>query len=303
MLKTLTLFQWCCHADRTIDFDPLCTVFVGNNGSGKSAALRALRWLALGTWQAKADSFITWGRDHTRITLDTSTHSFARLKGIVDGKPTNAYILDGQTLRFDATLRRGVPGPVADCLRLTEDNFQRQRDRSFWFGLTSGELAKSLNRIINLDAIDQSLASIGKAVRDAKAEEAVAAKRLESLVQTEQSLTWTEQAWRDWCTIEQVEAAMALQSARIASIERSISEAAEVALIRDRALALVACGKSAVQTADELYTRHTKLSQGESLVYQAQKCATERQETRSQLKTAEALYEQYRAQECPLCGK
>jgi len=66
MIKTLSIQNYQSHKDSTLEFDPGVNVIVGSTDSGKTAIIRALRWLI---WnRPNGDSFrSTWGGD-TKVT-------------------------------------------------------------------------------------------------------------------------------------------------------------------------------------------------------------------------------------------
>jgi hypothetical protein len=49
-----------------------------------------------------------------------------------------------------------VPDGVRSVLRLDELNFQMQHDAPFWFGLSSAEVGRQLNSIVDLESIDHA---------------------------------------------------------------------------------------------------------------------------------------------------
>src|SRR6516225_3143706 len=120
MLKCLSLTNWQNHERRIINFDPLCTTIVGDNGAGKSAIIRAIRWVAFNEWVGKADGFITWGKETSHVRLWTGEHRIERIKG----GGSNLYVLDGHRYKFDVVNRRSPPDPVVGALHLGRDNFQ-----------------------------------------------------------------------------------------------------------------------------------------------------------------------------------
>ena len=71
-----------------------------------------------------------------------------------------------------------MPQPVADLANVGDVNFAGQHDGPFWFLLTPGEVSKRLNDIIDLSAIDASLAEAASRVRKAKAAVEVCTDRL-----------------------------------------------------------------------------------------------------------------------------
>jgi hypothetical protein len=60
----------------------------------------------------------------------------------------------------------GVPDNIATALNVNSLNFQSQHDAPFWFSLSSGELSRELNELVNLQAMDAALEYLNKKLRD-----------------------------------------------------------------------------------------------------------------------------------------
>jgi DNA repair exonuclease SbcCD ATPase subunit len=71
-----------------------------------------------------------------------------------------------------------VPEPIVGLLNLTEANWQGQHDPPFWFSLTPGEVARQLNKIVDLELIDDVASRLGGLARVLRAEQDVVDKRL-----------------------------------------------------------------------------------------------------------------------------
>lgn len=183
------------HADLTIEFDPKVTAIVGRSGSGKSAILRALRWIA--TNRPGGDAFVRWGskRCVAELTVDGRTLKRKRRSG------TNTYHLDGKAFK---AIGSGVPSEVADLLNLDAINWQGQFDAPFWFGRSAGEVSRELNAIVNLGLIDRTLAGVAASLRKAKATAEVVADRLRDAKAAADGLAWAEEADADLRAVEEL---------------------------------------------------------------------------------------------------
>jgi exonuclease SbcC len=303
MLKALAVYDFQCHAKRVINFDPGITVLTGCNGAGKSALMRALRWVCFNQWPGPADSFIAHGKELAHVKLWTESSKIERLKGKQDGRPVNLYRLDGADLAFDSVDRRSTPNAVRIAHRLTADNFQGQFDAQFWFSLSSGDVAKALNKIVNLDAIDRSLACVSSDLRTARAEASVCEQRLESCTNLTESLAWTEQANEQLSSIEAIEQQIASISARIDAVETSISEAAGIASLRDNASELILGGKKAINAYLEAARAATRLQSTESAINQIQELDACQKRSQTLLKQSQDRLRKALEQRCPLCNR
>jgi len=167
--------------DVTLD---LVTTFTGDNNSGKSTALRAIRWVL--TNRPKGTTFKgNFGRSKfARVRLDVDKHRVTRSRGRL-----NVYKLDGKVLK---SFKTSPPKPVEIIANVGDANFQGQIDAPFWFTMRPGDVAKQLNKIINLSVIDQIVAAASKQVSKAKSEVKVSKERLKKVKAVVQDTQWAD---------------------------------------------------------------------------------------------------------------
>jgi hypothetical protein len=124
------------------------------------------------------------GTSRCAAKLVTSGGTILRKKG----KRTNSYTLDGGE-PFSA-VRSDVPEAVRKAFPVSEVNFQMQEDGWFWISETAGKVSREMNRVVDLEVIDRSIASILSEVKEAEAEVRFCAKRLEEAKGELASLEW-----------------------------------------------------------------------------------------------------------------
>ena len=177
MIKSLQIQNFQSHADTLLEFSEGVNVIVGSSDSGKTAIIRALRWLV---WNKPGgDSFRSfWGGD-TEITLETEKASITRSKG-----KANRYELNDQSFEAFGT---EVPKEIQQELNLSEINLQSQLDSPFLLSNSAGEVAQHFNKVANLDRIDSAQQLVQKWIReltsDIKYAEGQETKLQESLIQ------------------------------------------------------------------------------------------------------------------------
>jgi exonuclease SbcC len=140
--KRIRLRNFQRHVDLTVSFGPRVTTLIGKSDAGKSAVVRALRWLCFN--RPAGSGMVRHGAAVAAVSLLTPAGKFARRKG----KGVNEYRVDGGKL---VAFGSEVPDPVKDGLGVGPVNFQRQHDPPFWLSLAPGEVAKRLNEITGLD--------------------------------------------------------------------------------------------------------------------------------------------------------
>lgn len=162
----------------------IITTFVGPSEAGKSAIIRALRWLCLN--KPRGTSFIRNGAKTASVGLKVDGELVIRSRG-----KENEYRLGSeQYLSFN----NDVPQPVSDHLNVTELNFQKQEDGVFWLSSSPGQVSKELNKIVDLDVIDRVVTKASKRHKDAKLIHSHNAKRLEEARKDEEELAWVPKA-------------------------------------------------------------------------------------------------------------
>lgn len=170
MFESLTIQNFQSHVKAKIRFDEAITTIIGSSDKGKSAILRALRWVCLN--QPAGDSFRKHGTSLTKVTLRVDGHKIVRLRGA----RKNQYIVDGKVLE---AFRATPPDEVLEILKVSSHNFQRQHEAPFWFSLTPGEVSRQLNSIVDLSIIDTTIKKIVQRVHKASSEEKVYMKEEE----------------------------------------------------------------------------------------------------------------------------
>ena len=160
-LVSLALKDFQIHDRAFFKFAPGVNIVVGPNGAGKSTLFRAIRWIVFN--RPMGGRFVRWGKDACKAELTTETCRVTRFKG-----HDNTYQINGgEPFRAVGT---DVPKDVTQALRLDEINFQRQIDGPFWLTLSAPEIAREMNRVVDLSVIDRSMMSASSNLRDAQAQ-------------------------------------------------------------------------------------------------------------------------------------
>lgn len=155
MLKSIEIKNFQAHENLTVDLDECCTTILGPSDVGKSSIIRALQWVALNL--PAGESMIRWGRRKkgasVKVQLSGSQPcEVARRRSSTD----NAYIVAvGGREAASRAFGAAVPDDVISVLGLSPINFQAQHDPIFWLSASSGEVARQLNKVVNLDLIDK----------------------------------------------------------------------------------------------------------------------------------------------------
>lgn len=153
MLERLQLTNFQKHRRFRLILDPSLTVIVGPSDRGKSAIIRAIRWLALN--RPLGDEFINWDEEGLRCEVRAwvDGHVVARAKD----KNENTYELDGKVFK---SFGADVPAEIKALLNVCEINFSDQLDDPYWFKEPPAQVSRNLNSIVNLEVIDETLGTL-----------------------------------------------------------------------------------------------------------------------------------------------
>lgn len=145
MIDKIVITNFQSHDKTVMVLHPGVNVIVGGSDAGKSAIIRALKWLNFNRPLGSAYQS-SWGGT-TKVKVELDDHVVIHWKR--DGK--NYYTVDGS--EFNA-VGSDVPDEITKILHLGELNFQGQVDPHFLFSSSPGEVAAQLNKVANLQLID-----------------------------------------------------------------------------------------------------------------------------------------------------
>lgn len=151
MIKKIKIQNFQSHQKSVLKLHPGVNIIVGTSDTGKTAVLRALRWII---WNRPVgDGFRSHWGGKTLVRIISNGNSIERVKD----KNANYYQLDDK--KFQA-IKTTVPEEVKTTLNLSDVNLQRQHDNPFLLTDTPGDVAKHFNKIAHLDVIDTSVGNI-----------------------------------------------------------------------------------------------------------------------------------------------
>ena len=164
MITNLLIRNIQSHERSDFAFHPGVNIIIGESDSGKSAILRALRWLFDNRPSGNAiqSKFIKKG-DSSVVKIWEGENRSAS-KEMQNGK--SKYILHSQIFEAVGTT---VPEEVSKFFNMSGVNLQRQLDSPFLLADTPGAVAQHFNKIGNLDKIDTSTSFINSAIRELNA--------------------------------------------------------------------------------------------------------------------------------------
>lgn len=164
MFKKLIINDFESHEYTILKFHKGVNSIVGESDSGKSSIIKNLK-LHL-TNKLKGNGFISDWADTTEseLTLDNNIKT-TRIKG----KEGNLYKTSLSNTPFKS-FGTDVPEEIENIFNINEINIQTQSDIHFLLNNTPGEVAKYLNKIVDLSIIDRSHTNIEKKIRKEKSD-------------------------------------------------------------------------------------------------------------------------------------
>lgn len=193
MIERLQLRDFQAYERLSVEFDPRITAIVGPSDVGKSSVLRALRWVVEN--RPLGVGFSRHGSDGAAARLSVDG------KKVVRSRRGNANIYSLDDVKLEA-FGTDVPDLVSDLLKVGDSSWQGQHESPFWFSLSPGEVAKELNRIVDLSEIDRVSAELASRLREARAEKKVIAGRLEESERDVAGLDWVDRLDSDLADLE-----------------------------------------------------------------------------------------------------
>ena len=226
MLKSLSIRNFRLHKKLKIVFSPNITTLVGKSYAGKSTAVRALKWVFLN--RPTGTSVIHWGAGEAKVVLKLDEHEVTRIRS----KSKNLYLLQEKTKetitghRFEA-FGNNVPERISKIVNISENSFQGQHSLPFWFGETSGEVAKKLNGIVNLGLIDTSLSYLSSALTKARHTVDICKDRVQGIDKRKKEFMFIVKMEEEWNCIKKASKQYTILDAKTVDLETILESCEE----------------------------------------------------------------------------
>lgn len=172
-ILALQLRNFQAHKRLDLEFDRGITTIKGPTDCGKTAILRALRWITQNN--IAGSEFIREGQTEAEVVLTVEDGKGKEWRITRARGRHNQYLLED---REYAAFGSSVPPDIAALLRIADLNFQAQHDPPFWFSETAGEVSRQLNAVIDLSVIDEALSNVAAELRKAQERKNLCEERL-----------------------------------------------------------------------------------------------------------------------------
>jgi exonuclease SbcC len=196
MIQTIQLNNFQKHKDLRLNLEPGLNIISGASDTGKSAVIRALRYVCL--HEVLPKSFTTHGETHTGVSVLFSKPQTTCVTRFRNTKESG-YLHNTETY---VAVKNEQPDAVKQAINLSDINFQSQHDSPFLLGLSPGQVAKEINKVVDLQAIDLCQKWFGTEIRRNRtllesSEHEVTGHTLQL-----EELSWVPEASTEWADVK-----------------------------------------------------------------------------------------------------
>lgn len=211
MINSLTIQNYSSWKDAVLEFSHGLNVITGETDSGKSALIGAMNWVINN--RPSGEEYRTWGteKEKTAVCLELAEKI---LVGRLRSRSENIYAiakipssLEKLFSEKDNKLEsfgQDVPREVKELLNFDDLNIQYQMDQPFLFTESPGEVARYINKLVDLDVISSSLSNIARVEKKARTDLEYAENHLTSLQEELTQFNDLESAEKKLLYIEQL---------------------------------------------------------------------------------------------------
>ncbi|TYP54317.1 AAA family ATPase [Thermosediminibacter litoriperuensis] len=186
-IKKIKLINFQSHKDTEITFDEGLTVILGPTDQGKSAIIRALKWVLYN--EPRGTDFISVGSNFCRVSVEMDDGTVIIRER---GNNRNRYILIkdgkeqifegfGNTVPLEIVRAHGIPKIYLDKDSNCAVNLSEQLEGPFLISENAGIRAKVLGRLIGIHIIDAAQRSTIRDLADAEQRNKALAIELEEI--------------------------------------------------------------------------------------------------------------------------
>ena len=177
-INKIDLINFQSHKFTSLDFDDGLNVIVGPSDNGKTAILRAIRWVLFNEPQGMG--MLRNNEDFVSVRLYfNNDYSVERKRS----KKENLYIIynekTGEVQEFNS-LRTGLPPEVSNVMKIKKImldksndinfNIQFQHDGPFMFSFTATQKSALIGKMYNLDVVDKAIDDTNKDIKSQKSD-------------------------------------------------------------------------------------------------------------------------------------
>jgi len=174
MLKTLKIKNFQSHKHTCLDFSEGLNVIVGESDKGKSAVLRALSMLVNNDFPG-CKYFPNFMGDKGKTVVEAIFNDCkVKLEKRISKGKTKKKVRLGRYILNDIQKFESfgitIPDLVENSINIGQINFQKQHDHHYLVLDSPGNIGKEINKIIDIDLIDQWISSLNSEINENRRE-------------------------------------------------------------------------------------------------------------------------------------
>jgi exonuclease SbcC len=181
MIKSLLIKNFQSHKKTVLDLSPGVNVIVGYSTTGKSAIVRAFRWLLTNRPSGlHFKSNFSTRREAVHVKLETTDGQEVEAKKKAGGMSyTASYGEASAGLEFSG-VGKSVPDEVTNIVNMTDLNIQTQLEPHFLITSSPGDFARAIDKITKTKVIDDAIVRITTKINTAEVKSAALKANAES---------------------------------------------------------------------------------------------------------------------------
>lgn len=195
MITKIEIKNFQSHKNTVLEFDKGVNVICGESDNGKSAVIRAIRWVVENYPQGTDKINSNWNEDF-KEPLSVKLYTEKGYAERIRDKKRNGYNIckNGEPEIVLDAIGKGVPKEILDFLNVSDVNFQFQLDAPYLLSKTPGEASKYLNEIVHLDSIDKIMSIADSDKRQLSSEQRIIESDIKDLESKVESTAWVDDA-------------------------------------------------------------------------------------------------------------
>ncbi|MBP5422567.1 MAG: AAA family ATPase [Paludibacteraceae bacterium] len=194
MFTKIELNNFQSHKHTVLEFSKGVNTIIGESDNGKTAIIRAMMWVLRNRPSGTEKINSRWN-DGFKKPMSVKIHTENGWIERKREKKFNGYVIfkDGKEIVLEA-IGKDVPSEVEEFFRMNDVNTQLQMDSPYLLSLTPGEASKYLNKVVNLDSIDEVLSHAESQKRELSAEEKIINKDITDIKLRLENTSWVDEA-------------------------------------------------------------------------------------------------------------
>ena len=224
MITKIELHNFQSHKNTVLEFDKGINSICGESDNGKSAVIRAIRWV-LENRPSGIDSLNSNWNDKFKNPMSVKIYTEKGYCERIRSKDRNGYDIstNGEIKHLDA-IGKDVPSEVTEFFNFSDVNVQYQFDQPYMLSMSGGKSSEYLNKIVHLDSIDDCMTVADSDKRKLSSEQKIVENDIKSLEEKVEREKWVEHASKYIAKIDEFDENIKKNENQVALLQDSITK-------------------------------------------------------------------------------